>query len=60
MKTKLATQCFETRISRIKDGVVQPIQSLRNRPNNLGILFNFGKRAGKPKPFKHKDCQIED
>lgn len=54
-------RCTETRLNRStvnKNGeqVVAPILSLRNRPNNLGITFKFGKRAGQLKPFKHKDC----
>jgi hypothetical protein len=55
-------RCLDTKMNRLiyKDGElprVAPIVSMRNRPNEEGILFSFGKRAGTPKPYKHKDLQ---
>jgi hypothetical protein len=65
----LDIRCFETRVARLIAGPevksdeekiegarVAPIASLRNRPNGAGIIFKYGKKAGTPKPWKHKDC----
>lgn len=51
-------QCFETRVNRLIGDPprVSTIYTLRNRPNDKGITFQFGKRKGQLKPFKHKDC----
>ncbi len=54
-------RCLETKQSRLiysedgKKSWVSPITSMRNRPNNEGVVFQFGKRKNTPKPFKHKD-----
>lgn len=70
-RDNLDLRCFETRISRLISGVVtgavtqeeeamfsrvSPIRSLRNIPNDIGIRFQYGKRKGQLKPWKHKDC----
>ena len=68
-RDNLDGRCFETRVSRLiagpdvlteeeqREGArVSPIRSLRNRPNGAGVVFKYGKRAGDPKPYKHKDC----
>lgn len=54
-------RCIETQRSRLifsedgKQSWVSPIVSMRNKPNNEGVKFTYGKRAGTLKPFKHKD-----
>lgn len=65
-KTTSDIRCAETRMTRLISGKVgeedelkariAPIHSLRNKPNSAGVLFQYGKRAGKSKPWKHKDC----
>ena len=54
-------RCPLTKVCRIiygKDGSprVAPILSMRNKPNDKGIVFKYGKKAGKLKPNKHRDC----
>lgn len=70
-RDNLDLRCFETRVSRLISGVVidsvsqedeayfsrvSPIRSLRNIPNDQGVRFQYGKRKGQLKPWKHKDC----
>lgn len=56
------TRCNLTKVARIlydEDGSnprVAPILSTRNRPNNKGIVYRYGKKRGQLKPNKHKDC----
>lgn len=61
MQDNQDVRCPLTKVSRIiygNDGTprVAPIFSMRNRPNDKGIVFKYGKRAGRLKPNKHKDC----
>lgn len=62
-RDKLDLRCFETRVSRLISGDseeysarVSPIVSLRNRPNNLGVVHKYGKKKNTLKSWKHKDC----
>ena len=55
------TRCPLTKVARIiygKDGTprVAPILSSRNKENDKGIVYKFGKKAGRLKPNKHRDC----
>lgn len=45
-------QCEQTLSWRTKDGVICPIISYRNRPNELGIKHRFGKKKGQLKKNK--------
>lgn len=55
-------RCLYTQVSRLIAGKeeytsrVAPIRSLRNKPNEKGITYKYGKKAGQLKPEKHKDC----
>ena len=62
-RDKLDLRCFETRVSRLiaadseeSSARVSPIVSLRNRPNNLGVVHKYGKKKNTLKSWKHKDC----
>lgn len=46
-------QCEQTRFGRTnKNGAISTIYSLRNRPNNKGIVHKYGKKAGQLKKNK--------
>jgi len=46
-------QCYTTQIWRINaNGAIAPIVSERNRPNNKGITYKFGKKKGQLRKFK--------
>ena len=45
-------QCQETVSWRVENGVIRPIVSDRNRPNQFGIKHRFGKRKGQLKKNK--------
>lgn len=45
-------QCQETISWRVENGVIRPIISGRNRPNEFGIKHRFGKRKGQLKKNK--------
>jgi hypothetical protein len=56
-------RCFETRVCRLiaseseeSSARVSPIISLRNRPNNIGVVHKYGKKKNTLKSWKHKDC----
>jgi hypothetical protein len=49
-------RCPYTKSAKLLNGLVAPILSMRNRPNQKDIKFKYGKRAGQLKPCKHKDC----
>jgi hypothetical protein len=46
------SQCEVTQSWRVENGVIRPIISGRNRPNELGIKHKFGKRKGQLKKNK--------
>ena len=45
-------QCQETVSWRVENGIIRPIISGRNRPNEFGIKHRFGKRKGQLKKNK--------
>lgn len=45
-------QCEVTQSWRVENGVIRPIVSDRNRPNQFGIKHRFGKRKGQLKKNK--------
>lgn len=45
-------QCQETMSWQVLNGVIRPIISDRNRPNQFGIKHRFGKRKGQLKKNK--------
>ena len=45
-------QCNETQSWRTENGVIRPIVSIRNRPNQFGIRHRFGKKKGQLKKNK--------
>lgn len=52
-KTTKDDRCDQTRFGRATDkGVIAPIYSVNNKPNEKGICYMYGKKAGKIKKNK--------